>query len=149
MGQHHLNMFYVGYMFVKDSLILDVFFYGCVHLCIFGGIWFVLIIYSCSITLFLNSRPRNSPPRSYMTFTGHEYRTRHVVSTKYSIIIDFLSFHCVTSNHLVTGSIIVMSFNIRGSLPFIRILYGPMISTSSLFYGASSASLSDNLPFFF
>ena len=38
----------------------------------------VPIPYSCSIKLFLNSWPRNSPPRSYMISTGQVYCTSHV-----------------------------------------------------------------------
>ena len=51
---------------------------------------YVLIIYSCSIKLLLNSWMRNCPPWSYMIYTGHGYWTSHVVSTKFAIVIDFL-----------------------------------------------------------
>ena len=81
-----------------------------------------LIPYSFSINLFLNLWPRNYPPRSYVISTGHGYRTSHVVSTKFTIAIAFLSLYYVISNHPVTGSIIVTYFKIRGSFPFLHIL---------------------------
>ena len=47
------------------------------------------------------------------------------------------------------GSIIVTAFKIIGSLPFIHILKGTVISTHSLFHGISSATLAGNSPYFF
>ena len=83
-----------------------------------------------------------------MISIGHGYRTSHVVSTNFTVVIDLLSLYCVTSNHLVTGSIIVTDFKIRGSLNFLRILYRPMRSTHSLFHGVSFTILSGILPYF-
>ena len=82
----------------------------------------ILITYSCSVKLIFNSLPINYTPQSYVIYTVHGYRTSHVVSTKFSIVIAFLLLYCVISNHPVTGYIIVMAFKIRGSLPFLRIL---------------------------
>ena len=45
------------------------------------------------------------------------------------------------------GSIIVMTFNIRGYFPLLSILQTPMISTHILFQGVSSANLASNLLF--
>ena len=83
-----------------------------------GEYGLVLIPYPYSVKLFLNSWPINYSPQSYLICTGHGYRTSHVVSTNFAIIIAFLFLYCVTSNHPVMGSIIVTSFNIRGSFPF-------------------------------
>ena len=105
---------------------------------------FVLIPYSCSTNLFLNSLPRIYPPHSYVISTGHGYHTRHVVSTKFAIFIAFLFLYCVIPNQLVMGSIIVTAFNIKGSTPFLSILLGPMISTNSLSHVIYSASLAGN-----
>ena len=82
----------------------------------------VLIIYSYYIKIFLNSWPRNYPPRSYVIYTGHRYRTSHIVSTKFAIVISFLSLYWVISNYPVTGSTIVTDFKIRGCFPFLKIL---------------------------
>ena len=87
-----------------------------------GDAGLVLIPYLFSIKLFVNSLPRNYPLRSYTTSTGHGYQTSHVVSTKFTIVIAFLSLYCVTSNHPVKGSIIVMDFKIKGAFPFLRVL---------------------------
>ena len=86
-----------------------------------GDTGLVLIPYSFSIKLFFNSWPRNYPTRSYVISTGHGYRTSHVVSTKFAIVITFMLWYCVTSNHPVMGSIIVTAFKINGSLPFLLI----------------------------
>ena len=83
---------------------------------------FVFIPYSCSIKLTLKPLPGNYPYLSYVISTGHGYQTRHLVSTKLIIVIDFLLLYCVILNHLVIVYIIVMDFNIIVSLPFIRIL---------------------------
>ena len=87
-----------------------------------GEAGLVLIPYSFSIKLFLNSWLRNSLPRSYVISTGRGYRTSHVVYIKFSVVIAFLSLYCVTSNHPVMGSIILTAFNIILYLPFLRIL---------------------------
>ena len=60
-----------------------------------GESGFVLIPYSCSTKLLLNSRPRNYPHRSNVISTGHRYRTGHLVSTKFTTVIDFLYLHGV------------------------------------------------------
>ena len=78
-----------------------------------GGAGLVLIPYSFSIKLLLNLWQRNYPPWSYVISTRHGYRTSHVVSTKFAIDIAFLLRYCVTSIHPVTGSIIIMDFNIK------------------------------------
>ena len=87
-----------------------------------GEAGLVLIPYLSSIKIFLNSWLRNYPPRSYVISTGHGFRTSPVVSTKFTIVIAFLSWYFVTSNHPVTGSIIVMAFRIKWYFPFLRIL---------------------------
>ena len=84
----------------------------------------VLIAYFFSIKFILNSWLSNYPSWSYVIYSGHGYRTSHVVSTKFSIFINFLSLYCIISNHLLTGSIIVTNFNIRASLIFIHIYRG-------------------------
>ena len=91
--------------------------------CVFPGeAGLVLIPYSFFIKLFLNLWPRNYPPLSYVISTVHGYRTSYIVSTKFVIVIVFLLLYFVTSNHLVTGSIIVSSFNIIGSFLFLCII---------------------------
>ena len=107
----------------------------------------VLIPYYCSVKILLNSWLNNSPPWSYLISTGHGYRTSRVVYTKFSITIAFLSLYSVISNHPVTGSIILEVFKIKGSLPFLSILYRSMRSTYILFQGIYSDSLSGNWPF--
>ena len=64
-----------------------------------GRYGLVLIPYSFSIRIFLNSRPRNYPHRSYVISTGHVYLTSYIVSTKLTIVINFLSLYCVISKH--------------------------------------------------
>ena len=81
----------------------------------------LLIPYSFSIKLFLNSWPRNSPHWSYVISNCHDYWTSRVVSTKFAIVVNFLSRYCVSSNYPVTGSIIVTDFKIKGYLPFLHI----------------------------
>ena len=83
---------------------------------------FVLIPCSCYINLLLNVCSRNSPPWSYTISTGRGYQTSDVVSTKFAIVVAFLSLYYVFSDHLVAGYIIVKYFKIRGSLPFLHIL---------------------------
>ena len=123
--------------------------YMVVFACEFPGeAGLALIPFSCSIKLLLNSWQRNSPPWSYVISAGHVYWTSHVVTTRFSIVIDFLSLYCLFPNHPVTGYIVVTYFTIRGSLHFLRILWGPMRSTHSLFCGISYASLSVILPYF-
>ena len=82
----------------------------------------VLILYSFSIRLFLNSLPRNSPPWSYVISTCYGYRTSHIVSNKFAIVIALLSMYCVTLNHSLTGYIIATDFKINGYFPFLNIL---------------------------
>ena len=82
-------------------------------------IWYERTFY---IKLFLNSWPKNSPPWSYVISTGHGYRTRHVVSTKFTIVINLLLLYCLTSIQPVTGSIVVMDFKVKGCLTFLCIL---------------------------
>ena len=50
----------------------------------------VLISYSCYIKILLNSWPSIYPPWSYAISAGHGYRTSHIVSTKFLIVIAFL-----------------------------------------------------------
>ena len=109
---------------------------------------FFLIPYYCSIKLLLNSSPRNSPPRSYVISISHGFWTSHVVSTNFSIVIDFLLLYCVISNHRFTGYIIVTVFKSSCSTPFLRILYGPTRSSHSLLHGIYPANLEGNLPYF-
>ena len=109
----------------------------------------VLIPYSCSTKLFLNSRPRNSPPQSYVISIGRVYHTNHVVSTKFAVIIAFLFLYCFIPKHPIMGSIIVTAFKIKLSPPFLHILLGPMISTHSLPHVIYSASLAGNWPYAF
>ena len=87
-----------------------------------GDAGLVLITYSFSIMLFLNSWPRNFPPWSYVIYTGHRYQTSHIFSTKFAIVIAFLSQYCVTSNHPVTGYITVTAFKIKWYFSFLHIL---------------------------
>ena len=110
---------YVCKRFLKTWYIISMVTFACGFP---GGSGSVLIPYSCSIKILLNSWPRNYPPQSYVIYTGHGYQTSHLVSTKFVIIISFLSLYCVISNHPVTVSIIVTTFKIRGSLPFLHIL---------------------------
>ena len=108
-----------------------------------------VIPYSVLIRHFLNSRPINSYPWSYMISIGLGYLDSHVVSTKFVIYIALLSSYCVISNHPVTGSILVTAFIfIFYFCPFLCMVWRPIISTQSLFRGISSASLAGNLPYF-
>ena len=70
-----------------------------------------------------------------MIYTGHEYRTSHVVSTKFAIIVAFLSLYYVTKKHPITGSIIVTALRLK--------------ALSNLFHDVSSASFTGNLPYIF
>ena len=84
-----------------------------------GESGFVLIQYYCSINLLLYSWLSNSLPPSYVISTGHGYGTFHIVSTKFAIVIYFLSLYSIILNHLVTGSTIVTDYlKIRCSIPF-------------------------------
>ena len=83
-----------------------------------------------------------------MISTDHGYRTSHVVSTKFLIIINLLLLYCVNSKNLVLGSIIVTEFNIKVSILFLHILYRPMRYSHSLFHSFSSARLVGSLPYF-
>ena len=56
----------------------------------------------------------NSDPWSYLTSTGQGYLVNHVFYTMSKTVIAFLSLYCVTYNHLITGPIILKSFNIYG-----------------------------------
>ena len=87
-----------------------------------GEAGFAFIPYSVSIKIFLNLRPKNSPPQSDMISIGQGYLVIHVISTKFAIFIALLLLYCVISNHKVTGSIIVKAFRIKGFSPFLRIL---------------------------
>ena len=108
-----------------------------------------VILYSVSIRYFLNSRPINSYPWSYMISIGLCYLDMHVVSTMFVIDIALLSSYCVISNNPVTGPIIVTAFIfIFYFHTFLRMMLGPIISTQSLFHSISSASLAGNLPYF-
>ena len=88
-----------------------------------GEAGLILIPHSCYIKLLLNSWPSNYPPRSYMISTGHGYWNSHVVSTKFAILIDFLSLYCNTTNHAITGSIVVRVL-ILSSLSHLYIILG-------------------------
>ena len=112
-----------------------------------GKAGLVLIPYSYSVKLFLNSITRNSPHPSYVIYTGQRYLTSHVVSTNFEIIISFLSLYFIISNHTMNGPIIVTDFSISGSFPLHRILYVPIRSTHSLSHGVSSSTLVGSLPF--
>ena len=112
------------------------------------GSWFIFIPYYFSIKLFLNLRPRNPPTWSYVISTRQGYLTIHVVSTKLVIVITLLSIYCIISSHRVMGYTTVTDFNIKGSFPFLRILYGPIRSTHSLFYCVFSSILAGNLSYF-
>ena len=114
-------IFYVRTRFPNNLCILSMAVFSCGFP---GGSGLVLIMYSFSVKLFINLWPRNYPPRSYVIYTGHGYRTRHVVSTKFAIVIAFLSLYFITSNYAVMGSIILTALGIRGSFPFLRIFRG-------------------------
>ena len=73
-----------------------------------------------------------------MIYTGQGYLVNQLVYTKFAIVISFLSLYCVTSNHLVTGYIIVMDCKINGSFPLLNILFMPIRSTKSLFHNIFS-----------
>ena len=44
----------------------------------------------------------------------------HVVSTKFMVVVTFLSSHCVTLNHPVTISIMVTDYGIKGYSPLLH-----------------------------
>ena len=80
-----------------------------------------VIPYSSSDRYFLNSRPINYFPWSYVIYISLGYLDRHIVSTKFAINISILSSYHITPNHPVTGSISVTNFRCKFSfLPFCR-----------------------------
>ena len=123
--------------------------YGCVDMWVPWGIWLSLNPLFLFYQVILNSWPSNYPNLPYEVSTGHGYWTSHVVFTKFTLIIPFLSMYCLISNHPVTGSIIVTNFNIRVSFPLLHILDGPMRSTDNLFRGVFSDSLAGDLSCFY
>ena len=64
----------------------------------------------------------NSDPRSFVKTFSQGYLANYVLSNKFDIVIAFVSYYRVTSNHPVTGSTIVISFDIKGYFNFLRIL---------------------------
>ena len=82
--------------FLSTLFILYIIAFACGFL---EGSGLVLKPYSFSIRIFLNSRPRNYPHRSYVISTGHVYLNSYIVSTKLTIVINFLSLYCVISKH--------------------------------------------------
>ena len=82
------------------------------------------IPYCYYIKLFLNSWKVNYSPWSYVILILEGYLDHQVVSTKFMIIISFLSLYYVTSNHPVMGSIIVTSFNIKVYFTLLHIFRG-------------------------
>ena len=93
--------------------------------------------------------PRNSYPRSYVISDEQGYLDIHIVSTKISIVINFLSLYCITLNHPFTGSILVTSFIIKEYFSFSHILLGTIKSTQIFSQGVSSTNLVGNLPHFY
>ena len=73
----------------------------------------VVIMSPVSVRDFLNSRPINYDPWSYVIYIGLGYLDSHVVSTKFVIDITFLSLYCAISNHPVTISIIVTALRCK------------------------------------
>ena len=124
------------------------YFCGCIRLWILWWSSFFLnpifLFYQDILILW----PRDSTPWSCIISTGHRYRTIHVVSTKFSIIVAVLSLYWVISNRPVVGSVIVTAFKIKGYFPFLRIFWGPKRSTHSLFNSISHSVLASNLLFF-
>ena len=94
---------------------------------------FVLIQYSCYIKQLLNLQLSNYHPWSCIIYTGHRYRTNQVVSTKFTIVIDFLSLYCVISNHPVMVSIIVTVFKRLEALSLFYVFYGGLLDISIVF----------------
>ena len=72
-----------------------------------------VILYSYSIRDFPNSRPINYSPWSNLMYIGLGYLDSHKVSTKLAIVIALLSSYSKTSNHPVTGSIILTAFRCK------------------------------------
>ena len=94
----------------------------------------------------MNSWPINSDSWSCVLSNNHGYLVRHIVSTKFMIVIDCLSLYCATPNHPITGWVIVTDLGHKLDFPLsIRILKGPINSTNTLFHVSSSANLSCNL----
>ena len=82
---------------------------------------------------------------SYWPWIFDQPHSFYLVSNFYCFLIIILRY----VNHPVTGSIIVISFQIIVSLPFVRILEGPMRSTHSLLHGISSSSSAGILTYFY
>ena len=98
---------------------------------------------------FLNLWPRNSDMWTYVISDIQGYLYSHRVSTKFAIIIPFLSSFCVISDNTVVGSIIVTDFGMKFSFPFLPILWGPVNSTQSFLQDVSSTNLMVHLPHFY
>ena len=108
-----------------------------------------VILYSISVRYFLNSWPVNYLSWSYMISIGIGYLDSHVISTKWVISIAVLLLYCVTSNHPVTGSIMVTAFIFVFSFClFLFIKWDLIRSTNSLFHGIFSGYLTGNLPYY-
>ena len=108
-----------------------------------------IILYSISIRDFINQCPIHFDSWSYVIYIGlglsRHPRSFNQVRDRYR----FLSSYSTTSNHNVTGSIIVTDFICKFSfLNFLRMMQGPIISTQSLFRSIYSDILAGNLPYF-
>ena len=85
-----------------------------------------------------------------MISIGLGYLDSYVVSTNFAVVIALLSSYLKTSNHPVTGFIIVTAFRCKFSfLSLLSMNWGPVRSTQSLFRGISSANLAGNLLLFY
>ena len=78
-----------------------------------------VIPYSVSLRDFMNSRPINSKPWSYVISIGLGYLVNHVVSTKFPVYIALLLSYCAIWNRHVTGYITITAFRCKFvSFPF-------------------------------
>ena len=61
---------------------------------------------------FLNSRPINLDPWTYVIFVGQGHLIIHIVSIMFMMIITHFSSYYIILNHLVTGLVVVVDFRI-------------------------------------
>ena len=138
-------MFLVDYMYAKGSLIFDL-----------VSIWLRSNVDSWGrqITIFIfHPDIFKLVTKELSSSVIHDFYWPYIPDqshsfTNFAKVIAFFLLYCVTSNHLVTESIIVTEFNIRGSFPFINIVWGPIRSTHSLFRDVYFANLAGSLKFF-
>ena len=81
-------------------------------------------------------------------YWGRGHRVNHVLLNAFMTVFAFLSAISVTSNHPVTGSIIVNARSVCVAVG-VGTTYGPIKSTFTQDHGSSSASFGGKCPYFF